>query len=61
MNDDTVLSKLDAIGYLLRNGSRHSEWAEAGLLDAVSEVFFNRNNGVTVAELDRLIDVAANN
>lgn len=61
MSKNTVLGKLQAIEYLLRNGYRGSEWQEAGLLEAVSEVVFNRNNGVTEAELDRLILMARDN
>lgn len=61
MVETKTLSKLDAIEYLLRNGHRHSEWAEAGLLWAIDEVFFNRPNGVTKADLDALIGTARDN
>lgn len=50
--------KLKAIETLIRNGDRHSEWAEAGLLNAIEKIL--EGHGVSSADLKKLMDEAAN-
>lgn len=61
MSKEKKLPTLLAVEYLLRNGFRHSEWAEAGLLNAVDTLVFKHRDGITEAELDRLIQEARDN
>lgn len=57
----TPLSREDALRRLLTEGSRGSEWEEAGLLDAVSAVFFSEEEGFLVPALERMLESARNN
>ena len=54
------LSQFHAVRYLLKHGSRGSEWQEAGLLQAITEVMMDvpRGTTFTVPELQKLIDWA---
>ena len=58
-NNNTVgLGKLEAIGYLLENGSLHEDWAQAALLRAVIKVYDSRYEIISLAKLDALINDA---
>lgn len=55
------MNKLEAIGYLVKNGARSSEWQEAGMFDAVSKVVLMDDDTFTKQFLDDLIEDARNN
>jgi hypothetical protein len=52
------MNKLEAIGYLVYNGPRWSEWAEAGLLKAIEYIYKSEKNSFEVPELEELISKA---
>lgn len=55
------MTKLEAIKYLLENGSRHSEWAAVGLLNAIDVVRGKSDTTpITREMLDSLIEQASN-
>lgn len=43
----TQMDKLEAIKFLLENGDRGSEWAEAGLLHAIENIMGNTKRMLT--------------
>lgn len=55
------MKTLEAIKYLVRNGSHHSEWAEAALLGFIEEVLKNEDREYEVRELDQMVELAAEN
>lgn len=56
------MDRLEAITYLLSHGDRSSEWAEAGLLSAVSRIAFDKDRETfEQADLDERLEEAANN
>lgn len=58
---DAPLDKEGAMRYLFTYGSYGSEWEEAGLLRAVSTVFFSEDGEFQRPALDEMLEEARNN
>jgi hypothetical protein len=65
MDKENTFGPMAAISFLIENGSRHSEWAEAGLLEMIVRVSVkdddpqSRDSRWTETELIAMIDEAS--
>lgn len=55
---NTAEQKLQAITYLLENGSRYDPWAEAGLLHAIETIVNHPDCDISPPGLVKLIGLA---
>lgn len=54
------MRKIKAIKYLIENGSRASEWQEAGLLQEIEKIVNKEEKDLSKENLDRMIENAKN-
>ena len=56
LQKEDVNKKFKAIEFLVKNGSRNTEWQEAGLLDAIEKIL--DGHGISSKDLQKLMDEA---